>query len=109
MTTRKLFAILYVSMAVAGCGEGDSTAREQAAVREADAAREAAAREALVSERRKVVEELQGGNLSPERREALEGEEKRLAREIGISNKERLRRDQEEVRRQILEKRRGGT
>ena len=76
----------------------------EAAAREADAARKA-----LVANRREVVEELQGDNVSPERREALEGEERRLAREIGISNNERLRRDQEEVRRQISEKRRGGT
>ena len=103
MTTRKMFAVLWISLAVAGCGEGDASSRGQAA-READAARDA-----LVSERRKVVDELQGGDLPPERREALEGEERRLAREIGISNNERLRRDREEVRRQILEKRRSGT
>ncbi len=107
-TTKKLFAVLCVSLVVAGCGEGDASAKEQAAreaaVREADAARKA-----LVSNHRAVVEELQGDNVSPERRQELEGEEKRLAREIGISNNERLRRDQEEVRRQILEKRRGGT
>ena len=102
-TTKKLFAVLCVSLVVAGCGEGDASAKEQAA-READAARKA-----LVANHRAVVEELQGDNVSPERRQELEGEEKRLAREIGISNNERLRRDQEEVRRQILEKRRGGT
>lgn len=108
MTTKKMFAVLSVSLVVAGCGEGDASAKEQAA-REA-AAREAdAARKALVANHREVVEELQGGNVSPERREALEVEEKRLSKEIGISNNERLRRDQEEVRRQILEKRRGGT
>lgn len=108
MTTKKMFAILCVSLVVAGCGEGDDSAKEQA-MREA-AAREAdAARKALVANRREVVEELQGDNVSPERREALEGEERRLAREIGISNNERLRRDQEEVRRQISEKKRGGT
>ena len=108
MTTKKLFAVLCVSLVVAGCGEGDAAAREQAD-REAAAREAEAARKTLVSDRRAVVEELQGDNVSPERREALEGEEKRLAREIGFSNNERLRRDQEEVRRQILEKRRGGT
>ena len=107
MTTKKLFAVLCVSLVAVGCGEGDASDKEQAA-REA-AAREAdAVYKALISDRSEIVEELQSGAVDAGRRAELEAKAKRLSEEIRNANQERLRRDQEEVRRQILEKKRGG-
>lgn len=101
---RMMFAILCVSSVVAGCGEGEDVSAKEETARGADIEYKA-----LISERREVVEELQSGVADTKRRAELEAKEKRLSEEIRSANQERLRRDQEEVRRQILEKRRGGT
>jgi len=107
MTTKKLFAVLCVSLVVAGCGEGDTSDKDQAA-REAAACGADAAYNVLVEDRRAAVEELQSGVADAGRRAELEAKAKRLSEEIRSVNQERLRRDQEEVRRQILEKKRRG-
>ena len=105
MTIKVLPAVLLCAI-LAGCG-GEEDA---AAVRREEAAREEAAQRARTERRRDIVVELRDGVADAARREELEAEEKRLAEEIAISNHERLRRDREEVRRQILEKKkRGGT
>ncbi len=105
MTIKVLPAVLLCAI-LAGCG-GEEDA---AAVRREEAAREEAAQRERTERRREIVVELRDGVADAARREELESEEKRLAKEIAISNHERLRRDREEVRRQILEKKkRGGT
>lgn len=105
MTIKVLPAALLCAI-LAGCG-GEEDA---AAVRREEAAREEAAQRARAERRREIVVELRDGVADAARRGELEAEEKRLAEEIAISNHERLRRDREEVRRQILEKKkRGGT
>ncbi len=106
--TGRATSILCLLALLAGCGDGDGGARQEAIAREASAKAADAAREALSDRLRVVVEELQAGAVDPGRRAALEAEEKRLSDEIRKANNERLRRDQEEVRRQISEKRRGG-
>ena len=103
--TKTTFALLCAALAVAGCGEDEKTADRKAAV-----AAESTVQKGRIDSRRAIVEELQGGEVSPERRAELEAEETRLAEEIRISNNERLRRDREEIRQKISEKkRRGGT
>lgn len=100
MTIKVLPAVLLCAI-FAGCDGEDAAA----AVR-----REEAAQRERTERRREIVVELRDGVADAARREELEAEEKRLAKEIAISNHERLRRDREEVRRQILEKKkRGGT
>ena len=106
--TSKATTALCLLVLLAGCGEGDGGSRQEAVAREAAAKEADAVRKALIADRAAVVEELQGDVADPARRAALEAEEKRLAGEIRNANKERLRRDQEEVRRQISEQRRGG-
>ena len=106
--TGRATSILCLLALLAGCGDGDGGARQEAIAREASAKAADAAREALSDRLRVVVEELQAGAFDPGRRAALEAEEKRLSDEIRKANNERLRRDQEEVRRQISEQRRGG-
>ena len=106
MTIKPLPAVLLCAI-LAGCGGEEDTA---AAVRREEAAREDVAQRARTERRREIAAELQDGVADASRRVELEAEEKRLAEEIAISNHERLRRDREEVRRQILEKKkRGGT
>lgn len=106
--TGKAASILCIFSLLAGCGEEDDVARREAALRDAAAKDADTTRNALVASRKAVVEELQNGVEDPVCRAALEAEEKRLSDEIKNANKERLRRDQEEVRRQISEQRRGG-
>lgn len=106
--TGKATIVLCLLVLLAGCGEGDGGSRQEAIARGAAAKEADAVRNALVADRKAVVEELQGDVAPPARRATLEAEEKRLSDEIKNANKERLRRDQEEVRRQISEQRRGG-
>ena len=101
----KLLAMVCILALAAGCGEDGAVA-----VRDAAARQEAAVQKERIDRRRAIVEELQGGEVSPERRAEREAEARRLAEEIRVSNNERLRRDQEEIRRKISEKKgRGGT
>lgn len=106
--TGKVTTALCLLLLLAGCGEGDDGSRQEAIARETAAKEADAVRNALVADRRAVVEELQAGAPNAERRAALEAEEKRLSDEIRKANKERLRRDREDTRRQISEQRRGG-
>ena len=106
--TGRTIAVSCLLVLLAGCGDGDEDARREEALRDAAAKEADAAYGALVAYRRSVVEELQGGAVDPARRAALEAEEKRLSEQIRNANNERLRRDREEVRRQISEQRRGG-
>jgi len=103
-------AALLAAALLAGCGDGrPADAASAPGVREAEAAaREAeSASRGLVASRRAVVRELMDGVEDPARRASLEAERDRLSDEIRKANNNRLRRDRELVRLQIMEKRKG--
>ena len=84
--TGRATSILCLLALLAGCGDGDGGARQEAIAREASAKAADAAREALSDRLRVVVEELQAGAVDPGRRAALEAAEKRLERVAEIAD-----------------------
>lgn len=95
---------------VAGCGDGKDApapAPAPSAPVQSEAARKAdAERLALSAKLEAVDKELAAGVEDAARREKLLEEQKRLSVEVKEANREKLRRDREEVRRMISEKNR---
>lgn len=108
---RRVPAAFIAAALLAGCDDGrrvedDATAAMRGA-EEAAGEAESTSRE-LVASRRAVVCELMDGVEDPARRAALEAERDRLSEEIRKANNNRMRRDRELVRLQIMEKTKGG-
>jgi len=106
---RRVPAAFIAAALLAGCGDGRRS-DDAAAMRGAEEAAgeaESTSRE-LVASRRAVVCELMDGVEDPARRAALEAERDRLSEEIRKANNNRMRRDRELVRLQIMEKTKGG-
>lgn len=100
-------AVLLALMLVAGCGDGkdDAAPAAPSAPVPSEAARKADAERLALSARLEAVDkELAAGVADAGRREKLLEEQKRLSVEVKEANREKLRRDREEVRRMISEK-----